>query len=70
MHHCNKPVANHFNQTSHSLDKFKVAILIRIQSACRQIREIKELQLIAKFDSFEWYFIKIVLLWLVIADVL
>ena len=30
IHHCNKPVANHFSQTNHYLDNFKAAVLAKI----------------------------------------
>ena len=69
--HCHSDfVANHFNQTNHSLDNFKVAICSKVRSSSRQIREIKEQQLIATFDEFDSDLMKIVLLRLIITDVL
>ena len=62
IHHCDKLVANRFNQTNYPLDNLQIEILTKIRSSRQQLREIKEQQLISKFNVFfYWNLIQILL---------
>ena len=49
-HNRKKPVADHFNQSNHSIGNLLVAVLKQVRGSTKQQREIEEQKIILKFD--------------------